>query len=208
MWLEAHIFSVGYNWIVRKKHLIFIIILGVAFAIVSKFIPKIADIRFWLPALLIFAGIVLTGSFLAVVFHKHILKGAPYLPTVELSSAGGGVRIVDLGCGDGRVMVALAKKGAFVCGYEINPLLVLLSRLNLALDGVSRNSKVFLKSYWGEDLSDFDVVVIYGALYTMKELGTRVIPGLTSGTKILSNRFPVPGLKEVKKVGEVFLYEV
>lgn len=77
--------------------------------------------------------------FLAVVWFGVVLIGPPYVPTLKrdlgvlfsylkLSSKD---HFVDLGSGDGRVLAAAAKSGACVSGVELNPFLVVISRLRL-----------------------------------------------------------------------------
>lgn len=64
--------------------------------------------------------------------YPLLFWGAIYVPTseekiekmVKLLKIKPGQKVVDLGAGDGRVLVALAKAGAKAYGYEINPYLV------------------------------------------------------------------------------------
>ncbi|MBU4142330.1 hypothetical protein KKE99_05680, partial [Patescibacteria group bacterium] len=66
------------------------------------------------------------------LFVYALFFGAPYVPIpkngldkmVEFANIKFGQKAVDLGSGDGRIMIAMAKAGAIVHGYEINPLLV------------------------------------------------------------------------------------
>ena len=72
---------------------------------------------------------LLTGIYLLV-------QGAIYVPSrreaieamLYLAKVRRGERAADLGSGDGRVMAAFAGKGAFIDGFEVNPLLVWRSR--------------------------------------------------------------------------------
>lgn len=81
----------------------------------------------------------LVFTLLVVTSIGAILFGLPYLPTISRD-----IRqvfdhlgidktsyVVDLGSGDGRVLVEAAKRGAKVSGVEINPFLVALSRFRL-----------------------------------------------------------------------------
>ena len=64
------------------------------------------------------------------------MRGAIYFPNtpanvevaMTLAGIGPGVHVVDLGSGDGRLLVACAERGAAAEGYEINPFLVRRSR--------------------------------------------------------------------------------
>lgn len=72
-------------------------------------------------------------------FARPIYWGAPYAPSDEdkiqrmlsLARAAKGDRAVDVGSGDGRVVIALAKIGAHATGYEVNPILYLISKIGL-----------------------------------------------------------------------------
>lgn len=85
-------------------------------------------------ALWILVGVVLAA------FGLVVLRGAPYVPThrKQLESAFDELlplterdTVVDLGSGDGVVLLAAAKRGAGTVGYELNPFLVLISWLRL-----------------------------------------------------------------------------
>lgn len=80
----------------------------------------------------------LVGFLLAVgvVFALSVFMGPPYLRThkvpietaLDLLGVKKDTHILDLGSGDGSVLIAAAKRGAYATGYEINPFLVLVSR--------------------------------------------------------------------------------
>lgn len=70
----------------------------------------------------------------AVCFGAVLMVGAPYLPTLKpqveealkMSSLKSGQTLIELGSGDGRVVVAAAKQGINVVAYELNPILALV----------------------------------------------------------------------------------
>ncbi len=72
---------------------------------------------------------------LIVCFAGVLLFGAPYLPTLKpqmktalkLAGSTAGETLLELGCGDGRVLIAAARRGYNAVGYELNPLLALLA---------------------------------------------------------------------------------
>ncbi len=72
-----------------------------------------------------------------LLFGLVVFVGAPYVPTlkkqadtaVELLSLAPGDAIIELGCGDGRVVRRFAAAGYRVVGYELNPILVVVARL-------------------------------------------------------------------------------
>jgi len=73
--------------------------------------------------------------FLVACFGLTVFRGAPYVPThkhqvevaLDLLSLEPGGTLVDLGSGDGVVLLAAAQRGLRVYGYEINPVLCLVA---------------------------------------------------------------------------------
>src|SRR5688572_25475247 len=99
----------------------------------------------------------LAVGLLAVCFAGVLLFGAPYLPTLrpqvkaalELAELRKGETLLELGCGDGKVLIAAARQGIKAVGYELNPLLALLAWLRTRRYG--GNVKVVWGNFWRED---------------------------------------------------------
>ena len=80
-------------------------------------------------------GLVLLGLF--ICFAGVVFIGPPYLPTLkpqvkaalDLLDLKPGQTMVELGCGDGVVLVAAAQRGWKVVGIELNPFLYLFCKL-------------------------------------------------------------------------------
>lgn len=109
--------------------------------------------------LLIFVGTVLL-AFAVVVFY-----GAPYVPSRrryideafdELYKLGPKDLLVDLGSGDGVVLRQASSKGARAVGYELNFILVLISRL---LSFGDRKVKVKHGNYWHTNFPEGTTIV-------------------------------------------------
>ena len=96
--------------------------------------------------LLIGGVLFVSGVFCAWVIFKafgyiysYFFWGAINVPTtdekveqiIKILDLKGKNKAVDLGSGDGRLIIALAKSGVEAHGYEINPLLVSLARKNI-----------------------------------------------------------------------------
>jgi hypothetical protein len=91
-----------------------------------------------------------------LLFGFVVVFGAPYVPSLrkevrdafkELYPLGKDDVVVDLGSGDGLVLVEASKKGATGIGIEMNPLLVLISKLRLG-----RRAKIRLGDMWQTSL--------------------------------------------------------
>lgn len=115
---------------------------------------------------------------------------------------------MDLGSGDGRLVIALAKAGAEAHGFEINPFFVRRARKNICKAGLTDRAFIHQKSFWGETLSGFDIVVVYGISYIMKRLEEKLRKEVGPGTRVISNSFVFPNWLPSKKEGNVRLYEL
>jgi SAM-dependent methyltransferase len=96
--------------------------------------------------------------------------------------------LLDLGSGDGRLVIAAAKRGARAMGVEYDAALVQLSRTNAATERVS-DAVTFAKADLFEtDLSKATVIT----MFLRSDLNLRLRPkllDLTPGTRVLSNTF-------------------
>ncbi len=101
-----------------------------------------------------------------------------------------GEKVLDLGSGDGKIVIAAANRGADAIGYEINPLLVWISRWRLKGKG-----KVETANFWKKDLRDFDAIIIFGVSYVMKGLEEKLRKELKPGARVVTNYFTFPDWK-------------
>ena len=96
--------------------------------------------------------------------------------------------LIDLGSGDGRIVIAAAKRGAKALGVEYNPELVQLSRDNAAAAGVSARATFVSGDLFQTDFSPATVITMF--LHT--DLNLKLRPRLLElkpGTRIVSNSF-------------------
>jgi len=159
--------------------------------------------------------LIIVAMVCAFVLLPVLFCGAIYLPTrkrtvkkmIELSEIKSGEIAVDLGSGDGRLVISLAKAGAEAHGYEINPLLVLISRWNIRKARIGDRAFIHFKNFWKEDFSQFDVIAIFGISRAMEALEKRLKKELKAGARVVSNAFPFPDWQYAKKEDTVFLYK-
>jgi len=141
--------------------------------------------------------------------------GAIYVPSqdkvldimMEFAKLRPGDKAVDLGSGDGRVIIALASAGAEAHGFEINNKLVKRSNENIAEAGMEQLAFTHHKSFWKADLSEYDIVFVYGMRHVMRRLEKKLQQELKPGAHVISNAFKFPTWTETKKKGSVYLYE-
>lgn len=142
--------------------------------------------------------------------------GAVYVPTrvetvkriINILDIKPGEKVADLGSGDGRLVIALAKAGAEAYGYEINPFLFLLSRKNIKKAGLKGKAFIHLKSFWNEDLSQFDAISVYGISYIMDKLEKKLKKELKNNSRVACNRFNFHNWRYFKKEEEIYLYKI
>lgn len=96
--------------------------------------------------------------------------------------------VVDLGAGDGRTVIAAAKRGARALGIEYNPDMVALARRNAEKAGVSSNARFVQGDIFKTDFSDADVLT----LYLLPSLNVKLRPTILKmrpGTRVVSHAF-------------------
>ncbi len=119
-----------------------------------------------------------------------------------------GDRVVDLGSGDGRVLIALAKEGVQATGLELNPWLVNKSQKRIKKAKLENKINIKQTNFWQHDLGQYDVIVIYGIGYIMERLEEKLKEEAKDNVKIISIYFQFPNLKPVKSDNEVHLYQL
>jgi hypothetical protein len=122
---------------------------------------------------------------------------APYVPTpqvtvdemLRIANVGPQDVVVDLGSGDGRIIVTAAKKfGARGFGVELDWRLNLQAVENARQAGVEDRVKFLEQDLFKTDLSEATVVTTYLLPFMMLKLRT-VLLGLKPGTRIVSHDF-------------------
>ena len=103
--------------------------------------------------------------------------------------------VYDLGCGDGRIVVAAAKRyGCKAAGYDIDPQRVRESLANVKKNKVEGLVTIEEKDIFTLDLRPASVVT----LYLLPELNVKLIPQLEKlkpGSRIVSHDFDMKGVK-------------
>jgi len=156
-------------------------------------------------------GAVLFLSWLAIVF-----VGAPYVPTRTrdlrpiLKAAGlkKGDLIVDLGSGDGRLLIEAARSGYRAVGYELNPFLVLLTWWRIRR--YRELADVRMVDFWKTDLpEDTKAVFVFLAAPFMKRLAIVLeneAKNLGHDLVLVSYGFELPDRKPTRVTGSLMVY--
>ena len=123
---------------------------------------------------------------------------APYLATPEdvvdrmlaLAETTSRDTVYDLGCGDGRIPIAAAKKfGAHGVGLEIDPKLVDLARSNAKAAGVEKLVEFRVENVLEADVSPATVVTLYLLSSSNERLRPMLQKQLKPGARIVSHAF-------------------
>ena len=100
--------------------------------------------------------------------------------------------VMDLGSGDGRNVIAAAKRGATALGVEYNPDMVELSRKNAAAAGVSGKATFVQGDMYEADISKANVMALFLLPSNMLQLRHKFF-NLAPGSRIVSNTFGIEG---------------
>lgn len=147
------------------------------------------------------------------ILSYSMFKGAPYAALgkdriktmMKLLKIQKGKKLADLGAGDGRILKAAALNGALSYGYEINPLIFLISKIKLH---DAKNTHPMLKDYWKENLTRYDYITVWGVPTMMSRLEKKLLIELKKGTLVASNHCKFPNWKYSKEENDVYLYIV
>jgi SAM-dependent methyltransferase len=123
------------------------------------------------------------------------LPHARYEPTppeivdvmLELARVAPGDTVYDLGSGDGRIVIAAAKRGARAVGVEIDGELVERARRAAREAGVARRATFRRQDLFAADFRDATVVTLYLLPEVNLALRPRLLGELAPGTRIVSH---------------------
>lgn len=153
-------------------------------------------------------------------FCLVLLRGAPYVPTLkkqvetalDLLDLKSGDTLLELGCGDGKVLAAAAKRGWRAVGYELNPVLAAVAWLRTRRYG--DRVTVRCRDFWLSDWPSAEGIFVFLLDPFMQKLDTKIVQsygrhGKYKGKKVrlASVAFKVPGKTPKVERSGVFLYE-
>lgn len=119
--------------------------------------------------------------------------------------------LVDLGAGDGRVLIAVAgHPDVRAIGVEIDPIRFLICRIRLAMKGLSQTARVHKKNFFHMDLREATVVTFYLSQAAADKLADKLERELQHGSRIISYRRPLPGWTPIiyDEEDSIYVYEV
>jgi precorrin-6B methylase 2 len=100
--------------------------------------------------------------------------------------------VIDLGSGDGRNVIAAARRGATALGVEYNPDLVELSKKRAAEAGVAAKATFVHGDMYEADISKASVLALFLLPQNMTRLREKFL-ALKPGSRVVSNTFSIEG---------------
>ena len=148
-----------------------------------------------------------------ICFAGVLLFGAPYLPTLSpqvdaalrLADLRKGETLLELGCGDGKVLIAAAAKGYKVVGYELNPLLFIVAWLRTRR--YHKQVRVIWGNFWKHSWPEAGAIFVFLLPKYMAKLDKKVAAYNHKPVNLVSFAFDIPGKKFDDKKAGVFLYK-
>ncbi|CAD5113779.1 DgyrCDS2947 [Dimorphilus gyrociliatus] len=121
-------------------------------------------------------------------------------------------KVIDLGSGDGRIVIECAKKGFQAEGIELNRWLIYFSRYSAFRHNVQNRTKFYCQDLWKMNYSNYNNIVIFGVEPMMQQLKEKLVNEMPSDDHcLIVCRFPLPNTVSSKIVGEgidtVWLYK-
>jgi SAM-dependent methyltransferase len=158
--------------------------------------PVQAQRRLALRATLLLAAPALISSREALA-QKAPALDVPYVPTpqavvdrmIQLGNVDAKDVVYDLGCGDGRLVITAAQKGARGMGVDLNPERIAEANANAKKAGVTNRVQFKVANLFETDVSPASVVT----LYLLPDINLKLRPQLWSqlkvGTRVVSHAF-------------------
>lgn len=155
---------------------------------------------------------------LIILFGAVVFRGAPYVPThqatiraaLDMLPLNKGDLIIDLGSGDGSVLLAAARRGYRAAGYELNPILAFVAWLRCWRNRL--HVRVHLHDFWlAHWPPDTKAVFVFLAGPYMKKLKRKLDAEMSRRSEplyVVSNGFAIPGVLPQKLSRGLYVYEL
>lgn len=155
---------------------------------------------------------VLVLSVVVLLFSFVVIFGAPYVPTLrsnmmaafDLLALKPGETLIEVGSGDGRMLLEAARRGHRAVGYELNPILVALSRWRTRKYGDS------VQVVWGNAFAkqwpEAQGVYVFGVAFVMLKLYKKITQEIDHPIKVVSFGFEFADIEKVSTKNGMHLY--
>jgi len=154
----------------------------------------------------------LRGPFAGTESHLD----APYAQTssviveamLDLAEIRPGERLLDLGCGDGRIVIAAALRGARAVGVDIDSRRIAEAEAAALAACVGDLASFRREDMFATPLGEADAITLYLLPHVNTWLRPRLVAEARPGTRIVSHAFPMGPWEptSVRRVGDTLLY--
>lgn len=175
-------------------------------------------------ALVLMPTLYAIGGVLFLLTAYVCIIGAPFIPTpqgvvdhmVKAAKLQKGMKVLDPGCGDGRMLLTACQQvdGVSGVGYELFFIPYILAKFRTWK--FRKNIKILFKNSDHANLRDVDAMFCYMLQGPFKRNSAKYIQELKKGAKIISYAFEIPGWKYSEKIasvptknfGPIFIYQL
>ena len=129
--------------------------------------------------------------------NKPLYLNVPYVTTpdfvvdrmLSVTQVDSGDYVIDLGSGDGRIVIAAAKRGAVGHGVDIDPERVEEAKINAESAGVSDRVLFLRENIFRTEFSQASVVTMFLLTTINEQLRPKLLDELRPGTRVVSHKF-------------------
>lgn len=124
-------------------------------------------------------------------------RETPYVPTpqdvvermLDMAKVKSGEYLIDLGSGDGRIVVTAAQRGARAFGVDLNPQRIKEAVANAAKADVSDRATFEVRDLFDTDVSKADVVTTYLLPLVNLDVRPRLLEQMRPGARLVTHAF-------------------
>ena len=161
-----------------------------------------------------FTVLIIVTIAIGALFVLGVPFGAPFLPTLNKRVEDGldlldlkeGQTMLELGCGDGRLLKAAAHRGIKSVGYELNPVLVIYAKIICwrQRDLIT----IHWGNYWEKEWPPSDGMYVFLLQPFMSRLHTKVVQYANKKPyKVVSFAYTMTEKTPTKELNGMMLYE-
>lgn len=155
----------------------------------------------------------LFAAFWAYYFTRYVV---PYVPTqqeltdlaIAYAKRSGGKTFLDIGAGDGKVVIAAARAGFDAVGIEANPLLVHIARWRIRRAGLQDRAKIIHGDFFAAPLPSSDIVFMFLLPQIVRKLKIKLQNDLPKESTIIVHSFPIPEWEPTFTEGKLLIYKM
>ncbi len=145
---------------------------------------------------------------------RATISAAPYANTphhqvdkiIKLANIKLDQTLLDMGSGDGRIVLAAAKAGAKAIGIESQTHLIWQSNYKKYKQKIT-NATFVKANLWDYNLKDIDILTLFFIPHRMEKLKNKIKKEMKPGSKVISYDFTFTNWPEQTKDGKINIYQ-